>query len=66
MLAGIISVVGLNIEDKYMVNMLEPRMAEKYGYETNSASLKCGLFLLKMVGVLAVYVTALGVWWLVS
>jgi len=58
--------MGLNIEDRYMVNMLEQRMAEKYGYETNGASLKCGMFLLKMVGVLTVYVTAVGIWWLVS
>jgi hypothetical protein len=47
-----------------MVNMTEPRIAEKYGYETNSMAVSAGHFLLKLVGICILYMVGVGIWWL--
>ena len=49
-----------------MVNMLEQRIAEKYGYETNSLSANAGRFLLKLLLAGVVYGLVVGFWWLLG
>ena len=49
-----------------MVNMRRPRILEKYGYETNSLSVNAGKFLLGLVGVAVVYLSALALWMMIS
>ena len=49
-----------------MVDISKPRILEKYGYETNSLSVHAGKFLLKMLGVFALYLVGLGLWQLAA
>ena len=49
-----------------MIDMSKPRILEKYGYKTNSLSVSAGKFLLGMVGVLLVYLLAIGLWQLLG
>ena len=63
---GLSSVSEYHMGGLAMVDISKPRILEKYGYETNSLSVHAGKFLLKMLGVFALYLVGLGLWQLAA